>query len=494
MIEKDEKKDTYADLLHRFEALETYWYLGALTLQGVPIWDVLRYPVFEGILAQYGIRRSSQSIGESRGRIRTFGRAVNLILRAFSLAGRKSWLRAPARQIFIFGHPRRKWNGSCYEDIYVDPLIDKLQLDVPVAVVERPSKVGHLKPTSTENLFNSDATAALASLLSHLPGLGLSKADIKKLQEIQDGFEKEFGNQAISVKQVDRTVRTWRCRYAICRRILKVKMPPLVCVVVSTAHCSLIMAAKSLNIPTLELQHGSPVRGKLNYDYTSGVQKRSFPDSFAAFGGFWSSRVQLPIPKDRIFSIGFAYFSRQVGAYVDVEKSNRLIILSQATVARELVDFACKLGSVLGDRCEVVFKPHPQENQNDVERYKRHLESNGVIVAKREDDLYWLLATAKWQLGVYSTALFEGIGLGAACFILKAGGHHYMSDLVENKLARQVETPEDIDLSYSVADSDINWLFRSVNGSAIKKLLKSTCLTQLEKSQSFEKGSSGRSS
>ena len=64
------------------------------------------------------------------------------------------------------------------------------------------------------------------------------------------------------------------------RFFFKIKKPKTLFIVVSHTQEATIAAAKSLGITTIELQHGSPVRGKLNYDYTSGIKKKSFPDFF----------------------------------------------------------------------------------------------------------------------------------------------------------------------------------------------------------------------
>mgnify|MGYP000934513419 FL=1 len=115
--------------------------------------------------------------------------------------------------------------------------------------------------------------------------------------------------------------------YPLMRFFFKFKKPKLLFVVVSHAQEAIIAAAKSIGITTIELQHGSPARGKLNYDYTSGIKKTNFPNLFLSFGDYWSSNCKFPLDDNKIISFGNSYLHKKINSYSHILKEDRLVII-----------------------------------------------------------------------------------------------------------------------------------------------------------------------
>ena len=87
--------------------------------------------------------------------------------------------------------------------------------------------------------------------------------------------------------------------------------------------------------------------------------------------------------------------------------------------------------------CQIKYKLHPSE-YNIWKEYPdlcRLAEVANVEILDSDVDLYSLFATSFYQIGVFSTAIYEGIGMGCKTVLLNLPGVEYMDDLVASSLA-----------------------------------------------------------
>lgn len=94
---------------------------------------------------------------------------------------------------------------------------------------------------------------------------------------------------------------------------------------------------------------------------------------------------------------------------------------------------------------EILYKLHPGEfaRWQDYESLCKLAEQPNVRIVK-EGNLYELLAGAGYQIGVFSTAVYEGIGFGCRTLLLDLPGVEYMADLVDQGLATLVRDPDEL--------------------------------------------------
>jgi hypothetical protein len=84
----------------------------------------------------------------------------------------------------------------------------------------------------------------------------------------------------------------------------------------------------------------------------------------------------------------------------------------------------------------IKYKLHPGE----YERWQEYpslvqlVENYGVELIK-DCDLYELLSTSSYQIGVFSTAIYEGLEFGCKTILLNITGIEYMQDILEQKRA-----------------------------------------------------------
>lgn len=253
------------------------------------------------------------------------------------------------------------------------------------------------------------------------------------------------------------------------RLFFKLKKPKLLFVIVSHTKEAIIASAKSLGITTIELQHGSPARGKLNYDYTSGIKKTSFPDLFLSFGDYWSLNCKFPLAENKIISFGNPYLYNKINSYSHIVKEDRMVIISQGFPS--LAKFAQDISKQFSKKLIVEYKPHPREFNEQEPDYFIELRNAGVIISDKHADLYEIFARCRWQVGIYSTALYEGLYFGAACFILSNTGSEHMKSLLKLDLARIVSSPKDIDLNWKIDNKNLKKIFSPPNQKKIDYII-----------------------
>ena len=240
----------------------------------------------------------------------------------------------------------------------------------------------------------------------------------------------------------------------------------------------MVSAAKKLKIPTLELQHGSPVRGKLNYDYSNGINHSSFPDWFLCFSKFWKKDLEklLPINSEKILIFGFPYinsfYKKEVtnkSEFYEFNNKKVILILSQPTIANELIDFTIKLRESLDKEIKIIFKPHPFEYKSK-EKILHKLSLKSILIPKETTSLSEIFAISNCQLGVYSTAIYEGLNFGLKTYILNIARSEYMSKIIESGYAKLVSEPRDIVNDFLIntkSDSKKPEFFSTIEGNEI---------------------------
>ena len=471
-IYSSESKWTFEKVLHEFEIIEKELALDRSLIDGVPWWDALRYPIFLGVLRELGLLEKADITDYRLNQKRKAARLYKTFLDLVCFFSPRSPLWLKKQSIVIWGHPRRKWQEGSYIDVYVDPFIDLLPRSSNFAVLER-SESGHLKPTVTQNLFYTDSIQAVALILY------LIKKKSKKLlgslgdaEELERKLNQVFGMDFRIQKQVRNEILHWKSIYPLMRRFFQFKRPSHFFIVVGAGQEAIISAAKDAGVPTFELQHGSPARGKLNYDYSSGLIKRSFPDFFLSFGEYWSEFVGLPLPRQRVISFGYPYLAGKVATQSNVcLKKSQLLIISQPVHGSALAELAIQISQHHKNKIEVVFKPHPAELRYGEPGYFRKLQLSGVTISDRNSDLYLLFAQSSWQVGVYSTALYEGLCFGVACFVARLPGFEHMKPLIDVGLARLINDHHDVDLDWSVDRKDAQELFEQPSREKVEKIL-----------------------
>lgn len=106
------------------------------------------------------------------------------------------------------------------------------------------------------------------------------------------------------------------------------------------------------------------------------------------------------------------------------------------------------------EKYEIIYKLHPGEYETWRENYPyllKALELNkhrSIVDFKVIDDnttpLYELFATSEYQIGAFSTAIYEGLSFNCKTFIIDAPGIEYLDDLIKSKIVKKVSDVEEV--------------------------------------------------
>lgn len=224
--------------------------------------------------------------------------------------------------------------------------------------------------------------------------------------------------------------------------------------------------AKRKGIPTLELQHGVIEPEHFGYNYQTSNIVRQFPDVLLTFGNFWNQNANYPIDKGHIKAVGFPYFEKQVHTFLEQNKHQRFTILfiSQGTIGKQLANLACQFSKMQNANYRIIYKLHPGEFAVWRKEYPDLLKccQQGTIevIDSNAKSIYEYFSQSDLQIGVGSTALFEGLAFHLKTIIYKAYGYERMKYLYNNGYAALVSTPEE--LMSAVTEKDFSDSFPNI--------------------------------
>ncbi|AQL29788.1 MULTISPECIES: CDP-glycerol glycerophosphotransferase family protein [unclassified Prochlorococcus] len=436
--------------LKKFEKLENTLILDSEKFFLCFWWEGIRYRVFEEIRNQKNNEIKKDNIKQRR--ITSFFKKCIRTIRLILLIKEKFPFFSKRKNIFIFSNNRRTRFQNYYIDIYADPFIEILPENYDYSFFEGTFNGYHGLPPKKYNIFYLDYFIIFSKIIGKIirPFIFLNKN--KLIFKLKNELKKSFGKDYSILQKIKIHIVNWHLLYFLYYLLLYFKKPLQIFVVDSQAFQPLVFAAKKLKIPVLELQHGSPFRGKLNYDYSSGVRHSSFPDWFLCFSKFWKNDLEklLPIKSEKILCFGFPYINsiyvkklNKKSEFHELKNKKVILILSQPTVANELIDFTIKLRENIDKDIKIIFKPHPFEYKSK-ENILHKLSLKSIIIPKETTSLSEIFAISNCQLGVYSTAIYEGLNFGLKTYILNIARSEYMSKIIELGYAKLVSDPRDI--------------------------------------------------
>ncbi len=322
----------------------------------------------------------------------------------------------------IFPHSRVKEVDGEIIDIYTYYFINKLIEDEKSFIeIERPSNGKHFKKKEDWRYYN-DFIQVSKEIFSQF--VKLQDIDYDKIRKVESEIEERIGKYDLLNLFIS-TTKKYKIEYFLYKKLLKKLEPKQVYVVVSYGGFgSLIKAAKDLGIETIEFQHGN--FSKYHFGYYFGENKKEldyFPDKFLVWNEYWKSLINFPIDDKNIIIKGFDFLENKKKFYLDIKRvENRIVVLSQGVlgdkIAKKILD-----NWDFFKKFDIKYKLHPGE-------YDRWQEYESLIIlAKKSNveiikntDLYMLFSSCQYQVGVFSTALSEGVEFGCETILLDLSG------------------------------------------------------------------------
>ena len=414
--------------------------LMGLRVDDAPLWQRIRFDVHRRLLVAAGTMGPPEPVSSTfRSRLVSRARTVRASVRSSAFSS------SPRCDVLFAGSGRRVheaelgWYAPCCGLVAGACGLRSLVVEFYLG------RWGAAAPrVPTRYLDRLHLSSLPGRLLGHLPALPAHVrtvlADVAAFLRSRTGVSLDLASMA----RCDLAARSHDLpRYA---RLLERCGARVVVVECSYDKHSLIEAAQAMSLPVVELQHGVMSRHHLGYHFPrSGGRPQLVPDWFLAWGEYWRSAADLPTPWERVLPVGFPRFDRNrtpARSGKSPSDSGDVLFLSQAMLGERLSRFAADLARQ-GLRDRIVFRLHPREEDGWQIRYP-WLRESGVRVCGSETPLYAQLSAAPIHVGTFSTALFEGLALGARLYLVPAPGIEYMDDLLRKGLAALARAPEEL--------------------------------------------------
>ena len=351
--------------------------------------------------------------------------------------------RIPKADVLFLCHSRRQEIDGKMVSIYTDYIADRFPGSVTIQV----TGLGKYKREKlySNNLFFLDKISICGYIYRYLNKYLFPKKYRQVHDQIKHEMEQPFKDLRenydlhpdINEFAGRTTVLYYLYKYKRKRyeNILKKMSPKVIVEVVGGSFDVQIFneAADALHIPTIELQHGT-----IRTTYPDNIRIRQFPDYFYSFGNFWNRQVNLPMPDDHVVSMGYPYHDKMMEAY-PLSKckrdKNTVLFLSSRKYGKELSELAVKI-SRLKPELKIIYKLHPREVDLYKESYTELRNSDIEVIADNKTPLYDLFSRSSMQVGVESTAVYEGMGFNLDTFIWDIPMAEALLNLVESGYAK----------------------------------------------------------
>jgi hypothetical protein len=435
----------------RLREIESEYSLFRYNINGVKIWEKIRYIVYRKIEKELSSNqeksKSNQSLTKKVG-----GLFKSTFTQNPFLVGDTEYL--------IYGHGRRKKEeGGYFWDIYVDCITEYCNLNNVYMSHEK--ALNAEKQTKTKCLKNLDPLFVGCALLRKIGlfSVSLSKKDKRNIKNVTNILEEKFKIKIDLPNLVSKYLSVRRSLLFAYEKILNKVKPRVAMVVVSYTKSKQIFidACHNNGVPVVELQHGAISDDHIGYNYPQEVNVRSFPDYIFVWGKYWKKSASFPISDDRVMCTGFPYLDEKKKIYNKRKTArNTILFISQWTVGRQLSKLAINTYKNKNIQFDVLYKLHPSEYEKWEEKYPELTKSNINVIGRSGPPLYQLFANSYAQVGVYSTAIYEGLCFGLKTFIFQCPKSKPLQPLVSDGSAKYISSAEDIECHISSKDMNFD--------------------------------------
>lgn len=440
------------DVHDAFIALEESAGLWDLQAYGQRYWHQIRQPVYMQVLQATGLMGRPQRSWRDRPLSSWLGTVQPSHWP--HAARRANWANLDRADVLVINHPRHVERQGQWVCPYTQPLLEGLPdshwvvEDVWQGVHSHPQSGARLKYLEWNFLFSQ-----IGFLMRHgLTGGRLDGAEREAAATWRAQLQDALGGAPAQAKALAMTraaVRELAAFEVLYGRLLDRVQPKLIVMVVHYSYRCLPLTAlaRQRGIEVAELQHGTMGSTHLAYNVAPQRRPPSFPDYLLTFGDWWRDMTPgLPLSADQSPAIGFAWLEahRQTRG----RPGDAVLFVSQGTTGEELSKMAVTL-SKERPGLNIRYKLHPGEILGWRERYP-WLQDARVEVIDRASNIYDEFAAAKVLVGVYSTAMFEGVAFGLPIVLASLPGYETMLPLID---AGAATLCDDGDLARAIADA-----------------------------------------
>lgn len=424
---------------------------------GFHFWNYTRVYLYNTILKELNGRGEAfprENIG--------FSRALSIARGCIFNSQYKFKYYKKKKDILIMGSPRKMLVEGKYKSIYSDFIADNYSSTL---TVERPFNYMHFTPSYSQNNFYLDSMFVSREICVRV--MQRFRPISVNISDLIGRIKEELGadiSEASFVKRISYLYYRYKITKKYFNKMLDAISPKIVILICyyNFENLVLIEVCREKGIPSLEIQHG--LTGKMHSAYNFGCYNKNIlvPDIFCTYSSFWSDSIRLPKELVRVYDTGSVFYDEQIVKYKKSENPKAIIFLSSGTVGNRLSEIAYELSTMIDSKYQIIYKLHPGEYENWKSRYSILDKAPNIQVIDNADtSLYELFSQSIMQVGVYSTALYEGLGYNLKTLVLDIPDAAFVSDLIALNYATLIKDAKDIlsklDDCISNYDSDMFW-------------------------------------
>lgn len=449
-------------------SLEKKYDLNHMKIQDTYPWQLIRMYIYYEIARKIGIfGLAQQGKVNLKDKIFSFIPFIKNSLFSNPLKGKYH------KDILIFDHPRKTFHKNEFKDIYSYFLIEFLQNhnslnqnysslkniknnglneNFNFEVVESPYLNKHY--SKKENYIKYNDNIFLGSYFNKkISNFKFNQYEEEKIFKIEEDIKNLFNINIDLLYIIKNHIIDFKYQYKKYDKLFKKRRNKYVFIVVAYENPAIVAAAKDNHVEVIELQHGVISKYHLGYHYLDEDKNNIdyFPDKILMFGDYWKKIANYPISEKNLISMGFPYLEENILLLENIEKTkNQILFISQGVIGKYLSKFAYEIGKKLeelNEEYEIIYKLHPGEYSSWQENYeylkKAEELKNFNIIDNSEISLYELFAKSEYQVGVFSTAIYEGLLFKCKTLLVDLPGTEYLDDLIDNNFAIKIKNADD---------------------------------------------------
>jgi len=334
----------------------------------------------------------------------------------------------------IFEHPRSKEINGRVIDIYSYFIAKKLESEGKKIIFIDKSLHGTHAKSSSFRRFNLDNIELIQKIGQKIGSIFCFEKIFFK-DEISYFSSRIIGANRLILTELSGAYLHFFLGKILVKLFFKLARPDQIYIVDSYSKRHFItQAAKECNITITELQHGIVSDYHLGYAYPDYKNKSySFlPDFFRGWEEEWKKSKNAWFNKCLIqSSFEYLFFLKNKYPKNEFGGKRKMVVISQGAIGERLCkEIANRVENL--KNYEIFYKLHPGEysvymNYSGYELLSKQKNVNFV----ENGDLYDLFSKSQLVVGVFSTAILEGISFGLRPYLLDIAGIEYMKDRIE---------------------------------------------------------------
>lgn len=439
-------------IVEKLVKIESDYNLFDYQIDNIYFWKTIRTSVFVYIKEQTGIHNEAHPSKYNS----IYHKIIQTLIDDLYIMRYNALKLRGTKEVLIFRNTRKQLIAGELEDIYTFYLKNILNQFGSQSVEE-------VESDSNYRDRNKSYKYALPSkYLTHIfrPVKSIvSNDNCQFIGKVEQAIEAELGVKINLVQMTKKHIEIFKIKEKYYLKLFKQLQPKKIVITCSYGKEALIAAARKCAAEIIELQHGTISKYHLGYSFPNNKNIPYFPDKLLLFGQYWSDSTPIPLPKDKIRNVGYRFFDLKGDNKIE-DKNNKILFLSQGTVADKLSSLAYEFASQQ-DSYKVVYKLHPSEYKS----WRKHANlakasklDNFTVIDSSKVSLYELFEESEFQVGVYSTAIYEGLAFGLKTILVNTAGIENMEFLVDNNYVMRADNY--CDLISNITDYKAKKIFR----------------------------------